>query len=66
MEEYNGRSITFVELLTLMLIYLKLTGQIKYPWWMVLSPIWISLICTGIVFILSLFFHIYYIEEDEE
>ena len=65
MEGYNGRSITFVELLTLMLIYLKLTGQIEYPWWMVLSPIWISLICTGIAFILSLFFHIYYIEEDE-
>lgn len=65
MEGYNGRSITFVELLTLMLIYLKLTGQIEYPWWMVLSPIWISLICTGITFILSLFFHIYYIEEDE-
>ena len=60
MEGYSGRSITFMELLTLMLIYLKLTGQIKYPWWMVLSPIWISLICFGIYFILAIIIQYYY------
>ena len=64
MEGYNGRSITFVELLTLMLIGLKLTNQITYPWWMILSPIWISLICFGIVYILRIIIEVYYYEEE--
>lgn len=64
MEGYNGKSITFVELLTLMLIYLKLTGQINYPWLLILSPIWISLICFGIVFIFGIIIQLYYGEED--
>ena len=65
MEGYNGRSITFVELLTLMLIGLKLTNQITYPWWMILSPIWISLICFGIVYIFRIIIEVYYYEEEE-
>lgn len=64
MEGYNGRSITFVELLTLMLIGLKLTNKITYPWWLVLSPIWISLICFGIFFIAEIFIQYFYGEEE--
>lgn len=64
MEGYNGRSITFVELLTLILIGLKLTNKITYPWWLVLSPIWISLICFGIIFIAGIFIQYFYGEEE--
>jgi hypothetical protein len=50
--------ISFVGLLTLVFITLKLTGFIAWSWWWVLSPIWISASVTiaiiGIVLILSL------------
>jgi len=41
--------IGFAGLLTLLLIGLKLTGYITWPWLWVLSPLWIS-VCLGIIF----------------
>jgi hypothetical protein len=38
---YNG-GIGFVSLLTVLFIGLKLTGNIAWSWWWVLSPIWIT------------------------
>lgn len=37
----SGESM-FLSLLTILFIGLKLTGYIKWSWWWVLSPIWIS------------------------
>jgi len=43
----------FLPLLTLMFIYLKLTGVILWSWWWVLAPIWvpaaIALVVIGII-----------------
>jgi len=33
---------SFVTLLTLLFIALKLTGYISWSWWWILSPLWIS------------------------
>lgn len=38
------RPITIVELLTVMFIGLKITDQIDWSWWWVLSPSWVALI----------------------
>jgi len=38
---YSG-GIGFAGLLTVLFIGLKLTGNIAWSWWWVLSPIWIS------------------------
>jgi uncharacterized membrane protein len=38
----SGGGIGFVGLLSIVFITLKLTGFIGWPWWWVLSPIWIS------------------------
>jgi len=50
MSESTGRTkyktdLDFVDLLTLLFIALKLTGEITWSWWWVLAPIWISAVC---------------------
>lgn len=45
---------SFLGLLTLVFIALKLTGSIGWSWWWVLSPIWISWGVT--LFVVALFF----------
>lgn len=42
----------FWGLLTLVFITLKLCGVINWSWWLVLSPIWISLILTLLLYII--------------
>jgi hypothetical protein len=48
---YNG--IGFLSLLAIAIIVLKLTNVIKWSWWWVLSPLWITfllgLVITAIV-----------------
>ena len=47
--------IGFTGLLTVLFIYLKLTGQVAWSWWWVLSPLWIwILIALGVVAIVLL------------
>ena len=43
--------IGFVGLLTILFIGLKLTGNITWSWWWVLSPIWISFLSGITIFI---------------
>jgi hypothetical protein len=40
-ENNNGGTSIFVPGLTILFIGLKLTGHVDWPWWWVLSPIWI-------------------------
>jgi len=42
----NSSGIGFVGLLTIVFIILKLTGNIDWSWWWVLSPLWISFLVT--------------------
>lgn len=46
MADSNSSSggVGFVGLLTILFVGLKLTGYIDWPWYWVLSPIWISLL----------------------
>ena len=37
-----GGGVTFIGLLTVVFITLKLLGHIDWSWWWVLSPMWIS------------------------
>lgn len=39
---YRTQGTTFLELLTLLFIGLKLAGYIDWSWWWVFSPIWIT------------------------
>lgn len=43
--------ISFVGLLTIVFITLKLTGYITWSWFWVLSPIWISILAAILVVI---------------
>lgn len=38
----SSGGISFVGLLTVLFIGLKLTGYIAWSWWWVLSPVWIT------------------------
>lgn len=46
---YTTGGITFIDVLQIVFIVLKLCGVIKWSWWLVLTPLWISL---GIAIIL--------------
>jgi hypothetical protein len=43
MESNNSGGLGIAEILTLIFIFLKLTGTIQWSWGWVLSPIWITL-----------------------
>jgi len=36
---YKGAN--FADMLTILFIYLKMTGQIDWSWWLVLLPFWL-------------------------
>lgn len=61
MSEHHTSSggISFLGLLTIVFIVLKLCGKITWSWWWVLSPIWIPLIIVagllGAAFIIVVF-----------
>ena len=56
--EAQSGGIGFCGILTIVFIVLKLTGNIAWSWWWVLSPIWISILLTigilGIVVVATL------------
>ena len=56
-KESGGSSggISFVGLLTIVFITLKLTGYIDWSWWWVLSPIWISSAIVAVVLVVGMF-----------
>jgi hypothetical protein len=55
-ENYNIQigSSWFLPALTLLFVYLKLTGEIAWSWWWVLAPLWIpALIGFTIAFVIA-------------
>jgi fatty acid desaturase len=51
MKSANANSAgSFSTLLSLLFIALKLTGHITWSWWWVLSPIWIPIVVTVLLF----------------
>lgn len=54
-ESGNSDGVGFSTLLTLMFIFLKLTGQIDWSWLWVLSPIWITMILVFVLIVVVYF-----------
>lgn len=52
MNQQSG-GIGFVGLLTIVFIVLKLTNNIDWSWWWVLSPIWISFLIVFVLIVLT-------------
>lgn len=52
MKENVTVNLSFLGLLTIVLIVLKLTGAIAWSWWFVLLPFWGPL-ATGLMFLLA-------------
>jgi len=52
MSESSSKSggVSFLGLLTILFIGLKLTGYISWSWWWVLSPLWIPLAIVLVIF----------------
>jgi hypothetical protein len=50
----SGGTSIFVDVLAVAFIVLKLCGVIDWPWWLVLSPIWASILIVVVVFIVFL------------
>lgn len=52
----NGSSsgISFIGLLTIAFIVLKLTGVISWSWWWVLAPMWFGIAAVIAIFIIVL------------
>ena len=44
MENEAKTGLSFIEALQLVFIVLKLCGVIKWSWWLVLTPLWASLV----------------------
>ena len=49
----TNKGITFLELLTIVFIALKLIGLIEWSWWWVLSPVWIPLLIGLVIAIIT-------------
>lgn len=47
---------SFIGLLTILFIGLKLTHYIDWSWWWVLSPLWISALLVILILLIVLFF----------
>ncbi len=43
----------FITLLIILFLYLKLTNQIGWSWWWVLSPVWIPVIIVIFIFLIG-------------
>lgn len=51
--ETASGGVGFLGVLTLIFIFLKLTGEITWSWWWVLAPIWIPWAAVGALFLLA-------------
>ena len=60
MSNNSGCSVDLLDVLTIVFVVLKLTGNITWSWWWVLAPTWIPaaiiLIAVFIVFVLDEWF----------
>lgn len=54
MAQENNYKISYLDILIVVFIVLKLTGTIDWSWWWVLSPLWVVVGLTILVAILTL------------
>lgn len=54
-KESSGSGISFMGMLTILFIGLKLTNYVDWSWWWILSPIWLGFLLAvfaGLLFVL--------------
>jgi len=56
--ETQNKSISFWGLLIILFVGLKLTGNITWSWWWILSPLWISMAVILIIVLVVIFLKI--------
>ena len=56
---YTTGGVTAIDVLQIVFIVLKLCGVIKWSWWLVLMPLWISLGIGVILFIILVIYGIW-------
>ena len=56
----SGGGISFIGLLTIVFIVLKLLGVITWSWWWVLSPLWIGAALAIAIILIVVFIAIIY------
>jgi phosphoglycerol transferase MdoB-like AlkP superfamily enzyme len=54
-KESSSSGVSFMGLLTILFIALKLTNFIDWSWWWVLSPMWLSAVILVLAVILLIF-----------
>ena len=52
--ELGTNGVTFLELLFLLFLGLKLADKIDWEWIWVFSPLWIPLLCLGVLIIIAI------------
>ncbi len=50
---HSSSGISFTGLLTIVFIILKLTNNIDWSWWWVLSPLWITVVLALLIVIIG-------------
>ena len=54
-KESSSSGISFMGMLTILFIGLKLTNYVDWSWWWVLSPIWGGFLLAGLIGLLVVF-----------
>lgn len=52
----SGGGTSFLTLLTVLFIALKLTGYIDWSWWWVLAPLWGQFVLVLVIIVIGLLF----------
>lgn len=56
MNTNNTTGIGILDVILVIFIILKLVGVITWPWWVVLIPLWVSLVLIAIVIIIFIIY----------
>lgn len=52
MNTNNATGVGILDVILVIFIILKLVGVITWPWWVVLIPLWVSLVLIAIIIII--------------
>lgn len=52
MNTNNATGVGILDVILVIFIILKLVGVITWPWWVVLIPLWVSLVLIAIIIVI--------------
>ena len=56
MNTNNATGVGILDVILVIFIILKLVGVITWPWWVVLIPLWVSLVLIAIIIIIFIIY----------